>query len=107
MSKGRSQVGPPGSKWNAIDVDDVEGGLPVYGEGEVQGLPLDLTQGEDDVVCFVCISERYQGRLCSQIQPCCGAQCHTACFEPWLEQQQRAYADSVSCPCCRIVMIRE
>ena len=95
-------MAPPGDASNPVDVD---ADPPVYEQGTVDA-PLDLTQGEADPICFICLDarERGSGGYCNQIQPCCKAQCHQACYLPWAEKENADY-ESVSCPACRVVLV--
>ena len=95
---------PPGADAaNPVDVDADP--PPVYEQGAVPGAPLDLAQGEPDPICFICKEVTHEdGGHCNQIQPCCRAACHRACYRPWLEMQQAQYG-SVSCPACRTIVL--
>jgi hypothetical protein len=102
MDECADAVGVPGVEGNAIDVDAV-GGPPVYDEGTVPGVVVDLTQGEEESLCFICLEARgHEGQLCNRVQACCEAQSHVACFFPWALMQQQEFGN-VSCPHCRTI----
>ena len=90
----------PGLEANPIDLD---GEAPLYTPGDVPGAVVDLTVGEEDPVCFVCLHETLDGRFCDRLQRCCQRWCHSACIEPWRALQQARFQEGVGCPHCRRV----
>ena len=85
---------------NAIDVDEP----PTYTEGSVPGAPIDLMQGDETPICFICQHERHEGKFCNLTQTCCGGRSHRKCYRGWVQLQEQRYS-SVSCPMCRRVLV--
>ena len=101
--QGAPPVAPqPGAPDNPIDVDTDD--PVVYLEGSVRGAAVDLTEGEEDPLCFICQDVKHEGAFCNQRQGCCGAQCHSVCFRPWLRMQQQQFGN-VACPMCRSILL--
>lgn len=101
--QGAPAAPPPGAPDNPVDVDTDDPPV-VYVEGSVRGAAVDLTQGEEDPLCFICQEVKHEGAYCNQRQECCGAQCHRACIRPWFRMQQQRHGN-VSCPICRSILL--
>ena len=88
---------------------------PQWAEGEVPGVPVDLTTTDDDPAegaegevagvpaCCICLSPI--GEL--ESLGCCRGYCHRGCYQRWLEavRQREDHVEGVSCPHCRAVRI--